>query len=108
MDQHTARGFRLAVGIGIGVGLIAAALLVSVWPAEGRDRTLVTVMVRLDTQFTDIAQMLKDAGAIASTDQLVERARTRGLLDQVKVGPHTLVIGDSLDQILDKLVQMPK
>ncbi len=105
MDAYTARGLRLALGVGVGLGLIAAALVLTVFPASRGDRTLVTVMVRLDTSVTDIAQMLRDAGAIDSADAFVTRATERGAADQVKIGPHTVVVGDSVDDILTKLTQ---
>lgn len=44
MDRHTARGLRLAAGLGAGLGLIGAALVVSLWPPVARPLSNAEIM----------------------------------------------------------------
>jgi cell division protein YceG involved in septum cleavage len=122
MEQLLARGIWWAVVCGLGLGLIAAGVIVSFIPDQSeltnaqvieRARALgmqelsvlppVSIWVTPGMTYVEVGQMLYDSGLITDPSMLRLRAEERGLGAGLKDGAHLIRVGDSVDQILTKI-----
>jgi len=145
LDSHTARGLRMSLVIGIGIGIMAGAALgtldrrpvltnaqimerartlgmelltemprleppkvaaPAVAPAS-EPKVRLAVLVRPDSSFTEILQVLKEAGLLSDPQRFTALAQERGADTRVRAGVHVFTQGDSLDQLLENLTRSP-
>lgn len=64
---------------------------------------LLTVLVRPGTSVPELAEMLAEGGAVKDRERFVKLAAERGATGTIAAGAHTVSLGDSLEQIVDKL-----
>lgn len=123
LTAYTRKGLILAVGLGLGIGLMAGAVFVAasgrppVTDEEVRSRAralgmvsatelprpapvkepaavrVAVVYIAGGTDATTVAEMLATAGAVADGKAFVARLTERGLLTAVKVGVHEIPLG---------------
>lgn len=127
LTQHTRKGLQLALGIGVGLGLMAGAAL---WMALGRPaptdeqiiaraRTLgmtratelpgakVAVVIKPETDLAAVAAMLQAAGAASDSEAFLARAKVKQPSGKPKLGVHVITAGQSLDELVDALIETP-
>lgn len=122
------------MGLGVGVGLLAAAVLASLLPqtralsnAEIAERARglgmayltelpgrtnsaksLTILVGAETTPAQVAEMLRAGGALTDTADFLSRAVAAGLETKLVPGAHTVMIGESADQHLLRLLSPAK
>lgn len=67
----------------------------------------ITVVIPEGAYTSDIAKSLQDAKVIGSSQEFVDVVTDKGMENSLKPGSYTLIGGDSLDSIIDKLVAGP-